>query len=206
VTKQYVAGTVRVFVNGLLQTIDQVFELDAVERLVGIGEDPLTDAGADASLHVGYSTTEVVVLNPDAPVHISQVREGDVLRISMRAGRHLEPVVQPRGKQALLVARGKSRVAKNFSRTVFFGFVTGNAPQVGRLSLQVPHRSQWSRDNYAATVYYADILHVQKFITPTREPRPVPIGGGPRAVRHPGVIAKGVLDSTGLARYVQVRF
>lgn len=205
-TKVYAAGTVRVFINGFLQTLDGVFEIDPGERLVGLGEDPLEDAGHDASVHVAYLTFEPVFIDPGAPVHIAQLREGDVLRIAMRAGRHLEPVVSPRGRQPRLIARERSRAARNSSRTVFMGFVTGNAPTTGTLSLQVPHRANASREHYAATVNYVDILTVQKFITPTREPRPVPVGGGPRAVRHPGVIAKGVLDSPGFPRLIQVRF
>lgn len=211
VTKKYVPGTVRIYVNGLLQAIDCLHELDPVERLVGVAADVPIDSNVegDSSLHAAYLTFDPIAFNPDAPIHISQVVLGDVLRIAMRPGRHLEPVVSRRGMQHRLLARTRSRAAKNVSRTTILGLVTNNDRQLGVLSLQVSDPSHAYRNSLAAQVAYKDIQHIQKFITPAKEPRPVAVGGGPRARRTPGTLAKGVLGFNafpGYARFIQVRF
>jgi hypothetical protein len=204
VRKRYIPGSVRAFINGILIGLTGVFELDVAEKLVGISEDPRLDADRDASLHISYLTFDPVFVNPDTPVHISQVSVGDVLRIAMKAGRQLEPRPSRRGAQHRLVSPAISRVARNTARTVFHGYVTGNDPQHGVLNLQVAQR-ETMRDHFAALVNYGDILRVQKFITPAKV-RSVPVGGGPRAVRHPGVQALGVDAPRGFQRLVQVRF
>jgi len=149
----------------------------------------------------------------DAPVHISKIQPGDVLRLAMKAGHHLMPVPSPKGQQPRLQRTSVARATPPFGRVTFHAFVTANDPSTGTLSLQVGHPTRANRTLYAATVYYKDIGVVQKYITPAKEPRPVPISGGPDAIRRPGAQAFGLPGvgvpggaAPGFARLIRVRF
>lgn len=124
-----------------------------------------------------------------ATIHITAIVPGDVLHIALKAGHHLEPGAPPRrGEQARLSPVVRPRVARNFSRTNIDGLVTTNNPQTGVITMQVTRRG----DNALATsLRYKDILRASKVIAKA-VPRLIPVGGGPRAVRHPGVQALGV--------------
>lgn len=145
-------------------------------------------------------------------IHITEIVPGDVLRIAMKPGRHLEPVLSPRGSQHRLLpgrasANGRSLQAKSFSRTVYLGYVTQNDTINGVLALQIENRGQ-RREHLAATVPYKDIKIIQKFITPTKHmgAKIVPLSGAKNAIRRPGAIAKGVLDPKGFMNLVRVYF
>jgi hypothetical protein len=204
-TRTYVSSTVRLYANGLLQKVATVVEIDSDERLVGITEEVPIDELSD-SLHISYLTEDTVVVDPNAPIHIAQIGFGDVLRIALRAGRHLDPVASGRGRQHRLLSGATNRVTRNFSRTTVLAYVTSNDRQQGILEVQVSHPSRTSRVNYAGTIYYKDIKHVHVFRTPARPPRVVPVGGGPRAQRHPGVKALGVDSLRPFMNLIPVRF
>ena len=207
----YIAGTVSVWRNGMLQDADFHVETDPALGTITLCEDILDTEDEDHSLHVSYQTFEPAYVNPEAPVHVSRLFQGDVVRIAMKAGRHLEPVLMPREKQVKLLpgrasAGGRSLRAKNYSRTTFLGFITQNDSINGTLVLQVEDRGG-RRKHLQAIVPYKDILVIRKFITPgDKGIDDVPIGGGGNAIRRPGVIAKGWERNHGFMKLVRVYF
>ena len=210
----YVAGTVSVWRNGLLQDPDFFVETDPTNGVIDVCEPILVREEEDHGIIVSYCTFEDVFVDPEAPVHISKLTPGNVVRIAMKAGRHLEPVFFHKNKQTKLLPgrspSGKSLRAKNYSRTVFLGFITNNDSVGGKLTLQVEdrHGNPGCRVHMEACVPYRDILVIRKFITPGRrsDVGDVPIGGGPRAARRPGVVAKGFFDTKGFLNLVKVFF
>jgi len=209
----YLAGTVSVYRNGMLQHPDFFAELDATQGTVGLCEEILIrEDEDDHSVSVVYLTFQEPFVDPERPVHISKVVPGDVLRIAMKAGRHLEPVVRRKTKQMELhpgrQVSGKSLRAKAFSRTVFLGRVTQNDLQGGQLTLETQHRSNWSRNVVTAFVPFRDIQVVRKYITPgpAGVDSRIPISAARNARRRPGIIAKGLFDARGFMKLVRVFF
>ena len=209
----YLAGSVSVFRNGLLQDPAFFTEDDPEAGTITLCEPILIRDNDDHSVHVAYGTFQPVFVDLTAPIHISQLKLGNVLRIAMRAGRHLEPVVR-KGQNQLLAMKSRKersiktsgRVARNFARTTFLGYLTANDPVLGELQLQVEGRDRIRRRHLAATVRYSDILSIRKYITPSKPHTNSPVGGGQRAVRRPGANALGVLDAPGFMNLVRVVF
>jgi len=208
----YLPGSVSVFRNGMLQDASWWTEDDPTLGTVTLFEPILLREEEDHAIHIAYETYQQVYVDPYAPVHISKLKLGDVLRIAMRAGRHLEPVVNKKKQNQLLVMKTKregcrkvsGRAAKGFSRTVFFGYLTLNDSVNGEMHLQVEGRDRIRRDHLLATVRYSDILSIRKYVTPSVPHNTSKVGGGPRAERHPGVEAKGVRDAPGFMKLVRV--
>lgn len=207
----YVPGTLNVWSEGILQSSDFATEIDPTLGLFQIDEPILIRDPDDHGLIVSYGTFEPVFIEPDTPVHISQLKFGETVRIAMKPGRHLEPVLRPKDKQIRLIpgrtGSGKSLRARNYSRTVFLGFITLNDSVSGKLILQVRDR-QYSRNHLEAHIPYKDILVIRKFITPgeASDVDDVVIGAGGDAIRRPGVIAKGFGSPKGFLKLVKVFF
>ena len=208
----YFEDSVSVYVNGLLQDPTFFTELDPVAGTVSIDEPVLIRDEEDYSLHIIYSTKQEIFIDPKDPVHISQLIAGDVVRISFRPGRHLEPKLQPRSKNVILEPGGstfgKRRSARGYSRTVVLGLITSNDSVTGTLRLQVDEKSR-SRcaPPTPAVVPYATILRIQKYITPSEPDIDIAtVGGGPRTQRRPGVRAFGFSDHRGRMNLVKVFF
>jgi hypothetical protein len=215
----YVAGTVSVFRNGMLQDPTFFTELDPAAGTVELAEPILLRDQEDHNLTIAYCTFEAPFVDPEAPRHISQLRPGDVVRIAMKAGRHLDPVVRPKTKQVELLPAPSSRgrrtscrrntgaSAKNFSRTVFFGFITQNDPVSGQLRCQTEHRSRTQRDHVNALVPYKDIRTIRVYVTPSKpDITPVVVSGARNAVRRPGALGRGTEAHKGFLNLVRVFF
>lgn len=204
----YLAGSVYVWRNGMLQDADFHTELDPTTGTVELCEALWARDELDTGLHISYLTYEPSYVDPNAPVHISSIKQGDVVRIATRPGRHLNPIIQPKTKQFLLLPGGvhnrKSRAARNFSRTVFLGYVTQNDTTSGIMTLQVEDRP--NRDHKQAILNYSDIQHIQKYVTPSVSHTSTSIGGGRAPQKRPGVVAKGVFDYPGFMNLVRVFF
>lgn len=202
----YVPGSVSVFLDSLLQRDDYFTELNPVTGEVQLSVAPVQRVPPDAGLHISYLTWVVPYVDPQAPVHISQLKDGDVVRIAMKAGRHLEPIPMRKGLQHRLEPVRVGRMARGHSQTVFLGNITSNNRTQGVLEMQVHYRS-WGQTLFHATVPYKDIKVIQKYITPAiRQTRRIEVGGGPNAIRRPGILAKGFYDSAGFMNLIQVRF
>lgn len=122
----------------------------------------------------------------------------------MRNGRALERSMTTRpGVRPQLITK-RHRRAGNASRCAINGQVIHNEPELGKLTLAVKEREL----SFTAIVLYKDILNAHKWITPTNilGAKEVPIGGGPRAIRRPGALAKGVMDAKGFMRLLRVYF
>jgi len=144
------------------------------------------------------STVVVDVVIPKF-FHITDIVSGDVLRVAMKAGRHLEPRLRGRNQTALLPGRaphGKSLRAKSFSRTTFLAYVTVNDSVNGKIYAQVEDRGR--KAHLAAEIPYKDILVVQKYITPSK----APYSDETRAQSS----ALGVKDHKGFMNLIPVRF
>ena len=142
------------------------------------------------------------------PIHITQLVPGDAVRIALKAGRHLEPVL--RGKQQTVYMTGrngkKSLRAKPFSRTVALGFITENNSEAGVMTLQVEDRGK-PRRHFQAIIPYKDMLVIRKYVTPSeRDVKDVPIGGGGNAIRRPGIVGKGFDRASGFMKLIRVTF
>lgn len=158
------------------------------------------------------------------PIHITQVAPGMVLRIAMRAGRHLDPVVgrtviyqsatirrqrgvpHPTpppahgGMTRMRAATKRKRTgnrARSFSRTTFLAFVTANDSVAGTLSVSIEARTS-SRTPVQAIIAYADMRHVQRYIHQTTL--------RPEVGSRPGSIAFGSRSDYGFMKLVPVRF
>ena len=207
----YLSGTVNTWRNGMLQDSDFHVETDPSAGTITLCEEILVTTDDDHSLHVSYHTFELPFVDPKKPVHISRLGQGDVVRIAMKAGRHLEPVLMPRGKQVRLLpgrarAQGRSLRALGYSRTTFLGFITQNDPVGGNLTLQVEHRGG-RREHLQAFVPYKDICVIRKYVTPgRRDVDDVQIGGGGSAIRRPGIDGKGFDRASGFMTLVRVFF
>lgn len=207
----YELGSVKVFRNGLLQDPDFFTETDPANGLVEVCEPIEVSPDDDHNITIAYCTFVPIFVDPEIPVHISQLAPGNVVRIAMKPGRHLEPILMPKTKQMRLqpgrAPHGRSLRAKGYSRTVFLGLITQNDFVSGKLTLQVEDR-QFCRTHLEALVPYKDILVIRKYITPgegSNTPTNT-IGGGPRAGKRPGVVAKGAFDPSGFMKLIKVFF
>lgn len=196
--RPYIPGSLSVYANGLLakQTSDDgwfelvpsagTFQLKEALFPVSPGEPPgdvLQVAYLDASYRPLFE-------DPEKPIHITEVKHPDVLRIAMKPGYHLVPYMHLSERRA---ASGRPRAAKNTSRTVFLGYVLANNPQNGLLTLDIQDRD---RTHMTAFVEYAHILVIQRYITPARL---IPDQGS-----RPGSHAFGT-TRLGFMKLVQVR-
>jgi hypothetical protein len=202
----YVAGSVHVYVNGMLQDESWVTEIDPAAGTIEVDQPVLLRAADDHSLHIAYLTFQPIYVDPEDPIHITELVQGDIVRIAMKAGRHLVPKFTARTRQVQLVPVAKKQRARNFARTEFYCHIMQNDRFTGTLYGQVERRGP-PRHHAAATVPYKDIRVIERFITPGR-PKidPAVTGGGPGAARRPGVHAKGFLDPQGLRKLIRVKF
>jgi hypothetical protein len=125
-----------------------------------------------------------------ASIRMIDVRQGDVLRIALYAGHHLNPT--PYYK----LTTGKPRAAKNVSRTTVLGYVTANDSGNGKLTASVQGGN--SRDYYTATIPYTAMQYVHRQITP-RKVQSLPAS-------RPGLAAHGMPYARPLWRYQKVKF
>lgn len=202
----YLSGSVYVYVNGMLQDESWVTELDPTTGTVELDQPVLERAADDHSLHIAYLTFEAPYVDPEDPIHITQLAQGDIVRIAMKAGRHLMPVHRPRSQQVRLVPVEKRQRARTYARTEFYCHVMQNDRLNGVLYGQVERRGP-PRHHAEAVVPYADIKVIERFITPGRpRMKDVEIGGGPRAVRRPGIVGRGFYDNPGFRKLIRVKF
>ena len=110
-----------------------------------------------------------------ANIHIKDIVPGNVLRVALRAGKHLNPTHDRR----LVV--GRKRAAKNTSRTVMLAYVITNDSAAGLLTASVQGRKK--TNYFTATIPYNAILYAQRQITPRDVPE---LREG-----NPGVVAFG---------------
>lgn len=165
---------------------------------------------------------EEVRLN--APIHITSVTPGMVLRIAMKPGRHLDPVVgrttiyrsatirrqqgvvfpEPPtvdGLTKMQTAVKRKRTgnrARGFSRTTFMAYVSANDPVNGILNVYLESRAYMRRPGFQAVIAYSDMLYVQRAIH-RLTPRP-------EAGSRPGSIAFGSTSDFGFQKLVPVYF
>lgn len=208
-TKSYIPNSVNLFINGLLQTTDSFTETDPSHGKVTVTNDTfVVSPNNDHNLVVSYLTEELVIVNPYAPVHISKLKVGDVVRVAMKAGMHLNPVPPVRkGEPPGLESSTRNRSAQNFSITVLLGWVTNNDSRNGILTVQTDQRSRSSSQLFNAVIQYSHIKIIRKYVTPTRKlTRNVPVSAASNAYRRPGALARGVLDSKGMMDLVKVFF
>lgn len=161
----------------------------------------------------GYQCRPAIINTPAqvniiGSISVQDIKSGDVLRISMKPGLHLEPKVAANRQNELRVGRqphGQRRASRGFSRTVFLGRVVFNDLSLGRFRLQVQDRDP--RNHFLALVPFAAINKAELYRTPGEPGVPdVEVGAGPRAQRHVGVQALGLRDAQGFMNLVPVRF
>ncbi len=160
----------------------------------------------------------------DAPLHITEVTSGMVLRISMKAGRHLDPI-QARtftyqtatirrqrgepfpepppafgGMTRMRAATKRKRTgnrARAFSRTVFMAYVVVNDTENGVLTVNIEDRTR-NKKSVPAIIAYSDMLRVQRAIHQ--------LILRPEAGSRPGSVALGSRSDFGFQKLVPVRF
>ena len=204
--RPYLPGTVHVYVNGLLQDDSWVTELDPVAGTIELAEPVLERAEDDHSLHIAYLTYAELYVDPEAPIHITQLAPGDVVRIAMKAGWHLKPTVVARWQEPQLVPMEKRRVARGADRTVFFCYITTNDRTNGVLYGQVEDRGA-PRTHLSATVPYSAIKVIERYVTPGHlSNATVTVGGGPGAIRRPGIFGRNFQAPTGARKLIRVKF
>lgn len=201
----YIPGTVRVFINGKLtcSTDDDGWnELDPNLGTVQLKETPLIDSGhafqTKDTVHVLYQSFVAPFPDRTIPKHIIELRAGDIVKIAMRAGYHINPIPTangpPRGRSP---RKGES--ADGFSRTVFFGYITKNTPVNGFLDLAIQKRRNTPREHLDGRVLYKNILYIYitlSDVQPLIETAPI---------SHPGAIAKGTLRRPRAPTLIRVR-
>lgn len=205
-TKSYIPSSVNIFINGLLQTHDSFVEADPLHGNIYVTNDTFsTSPNSDHNLVVSYNTEEIVYVDPYAPVHISKLKGGDVVRVAMKAGMHLNPVPVRKGEQLKYESQKYRHSAKNHSITVTLGWVANNDPVHGILHLQIDNHSYTSGIICNAILQYAHIKIIQKYVTPSkRDVKNIQTSSAHNAYRRPGALAKGVLDAKGFMHLVQV--
>jgi hypothetical protein len=159
-SRPYIAGSVSVYLNGLLMSRDSWQELPSPSSTVTLLAAPLA---ADV-VQVSYLDASYRPLyeDPRRIIHISELKQADVVRIAMKAGHHLNPSSTVEGLKLTVVP--KERAAKSFSRTVFLGYIMQNLPIQGKLILDVDGRTKY--EHYTATVPYVCIANIQRYTTP----------------------------------------
>ena len=165
----YESGSVTVYVHGMLQNFDFWTELDPVAGTVELGLVLLEDTVENShGLAIAYNSYALPYVDPRDPKHISELVIGDVVRIAMSPGRQLTPTVVRGVPQ--LVPVPVPRTTRASQRTVVVGRINNNDPTSGTMTLDVEDTRTSTRRSIFATVPYASILFIRKFITPDDAP------------------------------------
>lgn len=86
------------------------------------------------------------------------------MRLSMKAGYHVDPLPFARTQQRRMASPARPRVARGQSRVDFFGYVVSNTPDQGQMVVDVRARNK--RDPHLrTTVLYKNIAHISRWVT-----------------------------------------
>lgn len=111
-------------------------------------------------------------------IHVRELVAGNQVRVALKAGHQLVP--DPFGKAA---PPRRARRARGYEVTVFYGFVMGNDPAAGSMTLELQRGP--NAEHVTATVPYAGIKALQIVVS---RGRPV-VETAPKS--HPGAKALG---------------
>ena len=114
-------------------------------------------------------------------MHISQLKQGDQLRIALKAGHGVEP-----GHNGVYQTPPKRRSARGFTRMTFYAFMQANDPVNGQMTVSLQETNPAIQpSSYTAVINYSDILVLQQIVP---QGRPV-VETAPKT--HPGAQALG---------------
>ena len=180
----YLPGSVHLYIDGLLCPDDTFTETDPVAGVVTLAAPPrvYTHPIDKTSVHIVYNTFN----DPDPPIviHITELTPKDFVRIAMKPGRHLIPKRLPNGTNTL-IADTRNRAARGSHRTTIIGRVNQNLPTQGYMTVQTSKAR--TKEHFLATVQYADIQSIQRYIS-ARSPA-LGVETAPKSL--PGVKALG---------------
>jgi hypothetical protein len=113
-------------------------------------------------------------------VHISKLRNGDQLRIALKAGHGINP-----DHQGIFQPPNKQRSARGYTRTTFYAYLQSNDPVAGKMVVTIQDMVTALGRSYTANIEYSSILILQQVVPygrPVVETAPV---------SHPGAKALG---------------
>lgn len=189
----YLVGSVRVYINGLLKRrgdTDGWIEENSVLGTVRLKETPDLRTGHPIEerdvVHIRYLSYEPPVEDPNDPIHITQLQRGDVVRIAMKPGYHINLSTNTKAYPRW-TSPSKGQNVEGFSRTVFFANIRNNDPIKGQLIATVQNRTNRRDPNFDGLILYKNIQHIYRTVPGGVEfLETAPIG-------KPGTIALGSL-------------
>lgn len=134
----------------------------------------LVTRGLEVICEPAYSPT----IDPNLPIHITDVFPGMQIRISLKPGTHLEKRVTKNGE--FLVPTNVRSSRRGYEKSVLAGTVTANYPNAGQLSMTVT-------DEVYCKVFKADVPYSFMGIAQ----RIVPITELVETASSPGSVALG---------------
>lgn len=189
----YLPGSVRVYINGLLKRRgddDGWTEENEVLGTVKLKETPELRTTHPLEerdvVHIRYLTFEPPAPDPNDPIHITRLQRGDVVRIAMKPGYHINLSANPKAYPRW-TSPSKGQNVEGFSRTVFFANIRNNDPIKGQLIATVQNRTNRRDPNVDGLILYKNIQHIYKTVPGGVEfLETAPVG-------KPGTIALGSL-------------
>lgn len=92
-------------------------------------------------------------------LHVSKLRNGDQLRIALKAGCGIEP-----DHKGLFQTPTKHRAARGYTRHTFYAYLQSNDPQSGTMTVTIQDMVTALNRSYTAVIQYTDILVLQQVV------------------------------------------